>query len=209
MTLARCSLAVTAAAVSLLAPAQASQHLSGSAELRWPVLANDRATAATRPQLIRWAVAKSPGRALVFSLAGTVLPVAAGAVLFATRPRRNPISGEPADETYDVVSGILIGAGLGLGPSLGHFYSHSMGWLWPRVLVGGVVGLAAAGSDLESGGVLALLGATAVTVMAARDIAKAPAAAKRYNARKVGLALGLDLAREGQMGLRLGVALKL
>jgi hypothetical protein len=196
-----------AAAVSLLAPAQlASQHLPGSGELGWRVLGNGPTISTTPPQLIRWTAAKSPRRALVFSVAGTVLPIAAGAVLFATRPRTNPISGEPADETYDVVSGILIGAGLGLGPSLGHFYAHEMGWFWPRVLVGGVLGLAAAGSDLESGGVLALLGATAVTVMAARDIVTAPAAAKRYNARKVSLALGLDLGRgEG----RLGVALKL
>ena len=135
-------------------------------------------------------------------MAGTVLPVVAGAVLLAKRPRRNPISGEPADETYDVVSGILIGAGLGVGPSLGHFYADEMGWFWPRVLVGGGLGLAAASSDLESGGVLALLGAAAVTIMAARDITTAPAAARRYNARKARLALGLDLARgEGQLGV--------
>ena len=80
------------------------------------------------------------------------------------------MSGEPADETYDVVGGILIGAGLGLGPSLGHFYAHEMGWFLPRVLVGGVLGVAAAGSDWGSGVGLALLGVTAVTVMAASPL---------------------------------------
>jgi hypothetical protein len=120
------------------------------------------------------------------------------------------VSGEPADETYDVIGGILIGVGLGLGPSLGHFYAHEMGWFLPRVLVGGVLGLAAAGSDLDSGAGLALLGVTAVTVMAARDIATAPAAAERYNARRAGLVLGLDLPHgERRLGLRLGAAVQL
>jgi hypothetical protein len=120
------------------------------------------------------------------------------------------VSGEPADETYDVLGGILIGVGLGLGPSLGHFYAHEMGWFVPRLLVGGVLGLAAASSDLGSGVGLALLGGTAVTIMAARDIATAPAAVQRYNARRLGLALDVDLAPgERRLGLRLGVAVKL
>jgi hypothetical protein len=144
------------------------------------------------------------------SAAGTLLPVAAGVVVLATRPRGNPVSGEPADETYDVLGGILIGVGLGLGPSLGHFYAHDMGWFVPRILVGGVFGLTAASSDLGTGVGLALLGLTAVTVMTARDIATAPAAARRYNARRLGLALGLDLARvERRSGVRLGVTVKL
>ena len=209
MTLARCSL-VMAAAISLLAPAQlAGQHLPGSGELGWRVLAEGPTAATTPPPLIRWTVAKSPRRALVLSAAGTLLPIAAGVVVLATRPRGDPVSGEPADETYDVVGGTLIGVGLGLGPSLGHFYAHEMGWLVPRVLVGGALGLAAAGSDLEDGAGLALVGLTAVTIMAARDIVTAPAAAQRYNGRRLGLALGLDLARgEGRLGLRLGVAVK-
>ena len=211
MTLARCSQVVTAAVISLLAPAElASQHLPGSGELRWRVLADGQTTATTRPQLIRSTMAKSPGRALALSAAGTLLPIAAGAVVLATRPRGDPESGEPADETYDVVGGILIGVGLGLGPSLGHFYAHEMGWFLPRVIVGGVLGVVAANSDWGSGVGLALLGLTAVTVMAARDIATAPAAAQRDNARRLGVALGLDLARgEQRLGLRLGVAVKL
>ncbi|HET6777639.1 MAG TPA: hypothetical protein VFH26_01995 [Gemmatimonadales bacterium] len=208
MTLAKCSRVVMAAAVSLLAPAQLeSQHLPGSGEFGWRVPA-DGPTTATTPQLIRWTVAKSPGRALALSTAGTLLPIAAGAIVLATRPRGDP--GEPADETYDVVGGILIGVGLGAGPSLGHFYAHEMGWFVPRVVVGGALGLLAAGSDLGSGVGLALLGGTAVTIMAARDIATAPAAARRYNASRLGLSLGLDRARgEGRLGLRLGVAVKL
>jgi hypothetical protein len=104
---------------------------------------------------------------------------------------------------------MLIGVGLGVGPSLGHFYAHEMGWFLPRALVGGVLGLAAASSDWGSGVGLALLGLTAVTVMAARDIATAPAAAQRYNARRLGFALGLDLARGNRrLGLRLGIAVK-
>jgi hypothetical protein len=210
MTLPRCSQVVMAAAVSLLAPGQlASQHLPGSGELGWRELTNGPATATTSPQLIRWTVVKSPGRALALSGAGTLLPIAAGVVVLATRPRGDPVSGESADETYDVVGGILIGVGLGLGPSLGHFYAHQMGWFVPRVLVGGALGLAAAGSDLGSGVGLALLGLAAVTVMGARDIATAPAAAQRYNARRLGLALGLDLGRrEGRLGLRLGFAVR-
>jgi hypothetical protein len=209
MTLARCSQLVLAAVVSLLTPAQlASQHLPGSSELGWGVLVNDRATAAAPPQLIRWTGAKSPGRALALSAAGTLLPIAAGALVLATRPRGDPVSGEPADETYDVIGGILIGVGLGIGPSLGHFYAHRTGWFAPRMLVGGVLGLTAASSDLGSGVGLALLGLTAVTVMAARDIATAPAAAQRYNGRRIGL--GLDVARgERRLGLRLGVAVEL
>jgi hypothetical protein len=207
MILARCSQGVMVAVVSLLAPAElASQHLPGSGELGWRVPTNGQATATT---LLRVAVAKSPGRALALSAAGTLLPIAAGAVVLATRPRGDPVSGEPADETYDVVGGMLIGVGLGLGPSLGHFYAHEMGWFLPRALVGGVSGLAAASSDWGSGVGLALLGLTAVTVMAARDIATAPAAAQRYNARRLGFALGLDLARGNRrLGLRLGVAVK-
>jgi hypothetical protein len=158
------------------------------------------------PRLTRWTAAKSPGRALALSAAGTLLPIAAGAVVLATRPRGDPVSGGTADETYDVAGGILIGVGLGLGPSLGHFYAHEMGWFVPRVLVGGALGLAAAGSDLEDGLGLAVVGLTAVTIMAARDVATAPAAARRHNARTLGLALGLDLARgEGRLGLRLGL----
>jgi hypothetical protein len=211
MTLARCSQLVMAAVVSLLTPAQlVSQHLPGSGELGWRVLPKGPTAATTPPQLIRSTVAKSPGRALAWSAAGTVLPIAAGAVVLATRPRGDPVSGEPADETYDVVGGILIGVGLGLGPSLGHFYAHEMGWFVPRLLVGGVLGLAAASSDLGSGVGLALLGGTAVTIMAARDIATAPAAVQRYNARRLGLALDVDLAPgERRLGLRLGVAVKL
>jgi hypothetical protein len=141
------------------------------------------------------------------SAAGTLVPIAAGAVVLATRPRGDPESGEPADETFDVVGGILIVLGAGIGPSLGHFYAHELGWFVPRVLVGGVLGVAAAGSELETGEGLALLGITAVTIMAARDIGTAPAAARRYNARKLGLAL--DLARrEGRLALRLGVAIR-
>jgi len=200
-----------AAVVSLLAPAKlTSQHLPGSGELGWRSLTNGYATATASPQLTRWTAGKSPGRALAWSAAGTLVPIAAGAVVLATRPRGDPVSGEPVDETYDVVGGILIGVGLGLGPSLGHFYAHEMGWFLPRVLVGGVLGLAAASSDLGSGVGLALLGITAVTVMAARDIATAPSAAQRYNARRLGLALGLAPARgEGRLGLRLGAAVQL
>jgi len=194
MTRARCSRLALAAAVSLVAPAElASQHLPASGELGWRV-----------PE------AKSPRRALVLSAAGTLLPVALGAVVLATRPRGDPVSGKPADETYDVVGGALIGLGLGVGPSLGHFYAHEMGWFLPRILVGGVLGLVAASSDLGDGVALALLGGTAVTIMAARDIATAPAAARRYNERRLGLAVGLDLPRgERQLGLRFGLALKL
>jgi hypothetical protein len=210
MTLARCYQLVMAAVLSLLTPAQlASQHLAGSGELGWRVPAKGQATATTLPQR-SGSTAKSPRRALALSAAGTLLPIAAGIVVLATRPRGDPVSGEPADETYDVVGGILIGVGLGLGPSLGHFYAHDMGWFVPRVLVGGALGLAAAGSDLGNGVGLALLGLTAVTVMAARDISTAPAAAQRYNTRRLGLALGLDLARaDRRLGLRLGVTAKL
>ena len=211
MALPRCSEVLVAAAVSLLAPAQlASQHVADSGELGRRVLADGPAAKATPPQLIRWTATKSPGRAQALSIAGTLLPIAAGAVVLATRPRGDPESGEPADETFDVVGGILIGVGLGVGPSLGHFYAHEIGWLVPRVAVGGVLGLVAAGSDLENGVGLALLGLTAVTIMAARDIAAAPAAAQRYNARAVGLAFGLDRPRgDRRLGLRLGLALKL
>lgn len=209
MTLARCSHLVMSAVVSVLTPAQlAGQQLLGSSERGWRVLADSQVTASQSPQLIRIET-KSPGRAQVLSIAGTLLPIAAGAVVLATRPRGDPESGEPADETYDVIGGILIGVGLGLGPSLGHFYSHEMGWFVPRVLVGGVLGLVAAGSDLENGAGLALLGLTAVTIMAARDIATAPAAAQRYNARRLGLAFGLARPRGEQgLGLRLGIAVK-
>jgi hypothetical protein len=210
MTLARCSHAVMAAAVCLLAPAQlASQHIPFSGELGRRVPASGPNTAMTPPQLIRWTETKSPGRAQGLAIAGTLLPIAAGALVLATRPRGDPASDEPADETYDVVGGILIGVGLGVGPSLGHFYAHEMGWFVPRVLVGGALGLAAANSDLENGAGLALLGLTAVTIMAARDIANAPAAAQRYNARRLGLVFGVGRAREeGRFGLRLGVAVK-
>ena len=192
---------IAVAVVSLHAPAElASQRLPTDAQ----------STATTPRQLTRFSVEKSPGRALALSAAGTLLPIAAGAVVLATRPRGDPVSGEPADETYDVVGGVLIAAGLGLGPSLGHFYAHKMGWFLPRVLVGGVLGVVAAGSDWGSGVTLALLGLTAVTVMAARDIATAPAAARRYNGRRLGFALGLDPRRGGRpMGLRLGLAAKL
>jgi hypothetical protein len=183
MTLASCSQVVMAAAVSLLAPSElASQYLPGSGELGWRVLTDGQATGTVPPQLAGLTARKSPGRALAWSAAGTLVPIAAGAVVLATRPRGDPVSGEPADETYDVVGGILIGVGLGLGPSLGHFYAHEMGWVLPRVLVGGVLGLAAASSDLGSGTGLALLGLTTVTAMAALDIAAAPAAAQHYNA---------------------------
>ena len=195
---------IAVAIVSLFAPAElASQHLPGSGALGWRLPTDVQPTATPPQQLTRLTVGKSPGRALALSAAGTLLPIAAGAVVLATRPRANPVSGEPADETYDVVGGILIGVGLGVGPSLGQFYAHEMGWFVPRVVVGGVLGLAAAGSDLQSGVGLALLGLTAVTIMAARDIATAPAAARRHNAHRLGLAL--DLARgERRLGLRLG-----
>jgi hypothetical protein len=211
MTLASCSQVVIAAVVTLLAPAElASQHLSGSGGLGWRVPTNGQATATVPSPLTSLTAGKSPRRALAWSAAGTLVPIAAGALVLATRPRGDPASGEPADETFDVVGGILIGVGLGLGPSLGHFYAHEMGWFLPRVLVGGALGLAAASSDLESGVGLALLGLTAVTVMAARDIAAAPAAAQRYNARRPGLTLGLVQARgERRLGLRLGASVQL
>jgi hypothetical protein len=210
MTLGTCSHVVMAAAVSLLGPGQlAGQHLPSTDELGLPVPASLRASATNPPTLIRWSVTKSPGRAQALAIAGTLLPIAAGAVVLATRPRGDPVSDEPADETYDVVGGVLIGLGLGVGPSLGHFYAHEMGWFVPRVLVGSALGVAAASSDLENGAGLALLGLTAVTIMAARDIANAPAAAQRYNARRLSLAFGLDRARgERRMGLRLGAAVK-
>ena len=210
MTFSR-SRVVAAAVVSLLAPAELlSQHLAGSSELGWRVPINGQVIATAPPQLARLTARKSPGRALAWSAAGTLVPIAAGAVVLATRPRGDPISGEPADETYDVVGGILIGAGLGLGPSLGHFYAHEMGWLLPRVLVGGVLGVAAAGSDWGTGVELALLGLAAVTVMAGRDIATAPAAARRFNARRPGPTIGLvPVGGERGLGLRLVAAMPL
>lgn len=202
---------VAGAVVSLLAPAElASQHLPSSGALGWRLPTGAQPAARPPLRLTRSTVGKSPGRALALSAAGTLLPIAAGAVVLATRPRGDPVSGEPADETYDVVGGVLIAVGLGVGPSVGHFYAHQMGWFLPRVLVGGVLGVAAAGSDWGSGVGLALLGLTAVTVMAARDIATAPAAAQRYNARRLGLVLGLDPPRgDRPLGMRLGVAAKL
>jgi len=164
--LARCSQVVMVAAVSLFAPAQlASQHLPGSGGLgrRVPAndstsAANDSTSAATPPKLISWTEEKSPSRAQALSLAGMFLPIAAGAVVLATRPRGDPASGEPADETFDVVGGILICVGVGVGPSLGHFYAHELGWFVPRVLVGGTLGWAAANSDMGNVVGLALLG---------------------------------------------------
>ena len=77
--LARCCQVVMVAAVSLLAPAQlASQHLPPSGELGRRVLANDSNTATPSRKLIRWTETKSPGRARALSLAGTLLPIAAG-----------------------------------------------------------------------------------------------------------------------------------
>ena len=202
---------VMAVVVSLLAPAElASQHLPGSGELGWRVPANGQAAATVAPQLTRLIAKKSPARALALSVAGTLIPIAAGAIVQANRPRGDSLSGEPAGETYDVVGGVLICVGLLVGPSLGHFYAHERGWFLPRVLVGGAVGLAVASSDWGSGAELAVLGLAAVTVMAARDIVTAPAAARRYNARRPSLTLGLDLPRgERRLGLRLGAALQL
>ena len=200
-----------AAGVSLLAPAKlASQQLPDSAGLEWRSLTNGEATATAFPQLTRLIAEKSPRRARLWSVAGTLVPIAAGALVLATRPRGDAASEEPADETFDVIGGVLIGVGLGLGPSLGHFYAHEMGWFLPRVAVGGALGLAAASSDLETGAGLALLGVAAVTVMAAGDIATAPAAAQRYNTRRLGLALVLVPGHEDRgLGLRLGAAIQL
>lgn len=118
-----------AVVVSLLAPAElASQHLPGSGELGWRVPANGQAAATVAPQLTRLIAKKSPARALALSVAGTLIPIAAGAIVQANRPRGDSLSGEPAGETYDVVGGVLICVGLLVGPSLGHFYAHERGW---------------------------------------------------------------------------------
>jgi hypothetical protein len=211
MVIAKSYQVVMATLVCLLAPAElASQQLPGSGRIDWRVRPIGGATAETLSQGIRVVVPKSRRRALALSVAGTLVPVAVGVVVLATRNHGDPIFGQQSNETEDVVAAILIGGGLELGPSLGHFYAHEMGWLVPRVLVGGVIGLKAASQDLVDGFGLAVLGLAAVTVMAARDIATAPSAAQRYNTRRLGLTLGLDRAgAEHRLGLRLGVAVKL
>jgi hypothetical protein len=164
-----------------------------------PTAANTQAPTTSTP--------RSETRALVWSLAGTAIPIAAGIAVVAAR-HRNTRTGEPANEAYDVVGGALIGLGLGVGPSLGHFYSGKLGWVIPRVLVGSaalVVG--ASQDDWDAGAGVLLVGGAAVTILAVRDIATAPAAARSHNRRDTASVVLLPLL--GGVRPKMGVGLRI
>lgn len=146
---------------------------------------------------------KSPRRATLLSVAATALPIAAGAVVLATRPR--PDDGSSANEAYDVIGGVLIGLGATVGPSVGHFYAHRLGLLLPRLAVAAAFGAWSLSSgELDVGTERAALGIAAFGTMAVLDIARAAGAARAYNEERIAL-IALPPTRDHGPGLGLAV----
>ena len=123
---------------------------------------------------------KSPSRALLYSLGGTVVPTAVGATAGNVE-----------------LGAVLVLLGVGLGPSLGHFYAgnedQALVGIGLRV-GGGTLGALGAASALNSilveeggGGAAALLLVSGITVLisAGYDVLTAGDAAREYGHRKV------------------------
>lgn len=130
---------------------------------------------------------KSGNQALLWSLLGTTVPIAAALIV---NDPENP---------EDPAVALLILGGVFVGPSLGHFYSGRPG----RALVGmgfravalaGVVGgFAAAWNNNEGGDALMLAGLALGATVIAWDILRAPHSAnvhnKRLNAGRIAIAV--------------------
>lgn len=141
---------------------------------------------------------KSPSRALLYSLTGTV-----GGTIVLT-----PVAG----------AGILLGPVV--GPSLGHFYSGAEERAWQGIrfrsggmLVGGTALLIDVGNNTEDelsfAGLVATMSFLSVVVSGVYDIVKAPQSAHEYNEnRRTNVRVTpTGNPRSGQVGLRVTVPL--
>ncbi|MEE9441874.1 MAG: hypothetical protein V3V99_04330 [candidate division Zixibacteria bacterium] len=125
---------------------------------------------------------KSRSKAIQLSFLGTVLPIAAGIPFLG--------HGKEVGAANNVAGLSIMGLGLFIGPSLGHFYaennSRAIGGIGIRVFSAGlaVYGLSTIdifGDDNSGGGGLFLLGGIACLGSTVADIAKAGKSVDSYN----------------------------
>jgi len=117
---------------------------------------------------------KSVTTGLAYSICSTVIPAGAGLLTGLWGWGAIPIAG-----------------GLLIGPSIGHFYAHqwSTGCLWigGRIAVLGCLGYFCLGENQQEhwneANTIAVVGVTAVSLMAIIDIASVPNSVKHYNKR--------------------------
>lgn len=134
-------------------------------------------------------VTKSEGLALAASVAGTVAPVAVGALLIAG-------TGDPLPGAIPLVAGLVV------GPSLGHFYAgnpgHGVTTMALRYAVALVTLVAAdcliedkcSDNNQHSAQVAAIGGFSLVAAISIYDVATAPASARSHNRQRVSLSVG-------------------
>jgi hypothetical protein len=129
---------------------------------------------------------KSVDKAKKLSLYGTLIPVAAGAVIFFGASDRF----DNWDDAESIVAISIAGAGIVFGPAIGHCYAGEWRYLgkafWLRMSVAGLsVGAFAysstMGGNSSAGG--AVLPALVITASAVYDIAAARKSVEKYNAR--------------------------
>lgn len=146
---------------------------------------------------------KSPTKALLWSLLGTVVP--AGAVVLMASGEPNGFSDAPG-----AVSLVLLGSVL-IGPSLGHFYSARPGRALVGIgirsvaLVGLAGGFAAAWNNNTGGGELMIASLALGGAVLAYDVIRAPHSARVHNERirSARIAIGLTGSSHAP-GLRIG-----
>lgn len=134
------------------------------------------------------AVPKSTSRAFNYSLTGTVVPAAIGTLVMLLEPKPEPLTPDlltwsQPPRWYEPLGLALIGAGVAIGPSLGHLYAGRPGMLLPRSI--GVAFIWWGTSlDMDSGGVPVVTVASAFAlVTTVWDFVKIPGAVRSYNSR--------------------------
>jgi len=158
-------------------------------------LATTHAHAQTTPQ------PKSPSKATWLSVLSTVVPTAGGIGLIAVSDGTEPLQ---------ILGGVLIGLGVEIGPSVGHFYAGRTGLLLPRILASGAFAYAALDSDnWDTGEGLAIVGIAVAGATVLIDIALASDAATAWNKKHGAITAWLaPVPRDGHLALGAGVRLR-
>lgn len=149
---------------------------------------------------------KSETAALVWSLAGTLVPAAAGGVILAFGSRSEGSEGSEAVPILLLIAGPLI------GPSLGHMYAGRTGrglatiGLRAALSAGGLLAALAicpiecSTDESDQAGTVFLAAAGLVAASMVYDVVRAPASARWYNARHRSASFGPTFI-DGQPGL--------
>jgi hypothetical protein len=156
---------------------------------------------------------KSIAKAKKLSLYGTVIPVVTGAVIFFGASDRF----ENWDDGESIVAASIAGAGIILGPALGHCYAGEWRYLgkaiWLRMTIAGLaVGAAAwsASSSGSSGGKGFVMPSFLMVFSAIWDITKVKNSVEKFNSSHSQRAVSLNpcyFTQHDAIGLQLSMTL--